>query len=856
MSKKQLSLLKVHHLSPEEEMRHLTICDRVMREKGKVMLNAVQCMLSGNPRVGKSTLLARLTGMELSIIHPEGPDFAKESQTVQEAGRTSVSASTGVLNAVVRVTVKKVRMVVAMARALQPGLIWERIEFDVEAIALLKSVTKDRISHSPQRKQSLALEGATKDKGTDKTRMASSSTSTPAENEPQSERSAHSGLQPFFRFGKRKVSASSTSTVPGFKAPLDIFKEALRSEKWGEVEAFIKDSLTIYFTDTGGQPEFQEVLPALISGPSLFFLVFKLIDDLNQRYQVQFVSPSQKSRPYVSSFTVKETLLQSLASIASTCSYASHTSKKMIAIKPHVVLVATHEDQASQAQIRAIQQELKETLEKTEYYRQNILVFASEDEPVFTVNNISSDGRDIDKIRSIVERIAKHPSFHIEVPLPWLVSSLAFRLLQVPVISYEQCTSVASECGIDTPEELKEALWFLHHKVGFIRYFESVPELRDMVILDPQILFDRITELISGTFTFEQVGPHEARQFRQTGIFPLRTIKDITARSSEYLSSVRLVALLESLHIIAPIRGKTGEVEKYFLPCVLSHASPKTTIRKEASSEVPPLFITFRCGYCPKGVFSALIVHLMSKHNNGGKEIIWRLMEKEVSRHQVTFNVGQEFHTVSIKTHCTHLEVLVWPTTKASANVLQTSPHEVCNSIRQCIDEGIVAVSQTLHYSCDSAFYYSFGCTCSEQSDHPAVCYDKDPCIMVCSKSQEPCDLPENCRIWFGHPVSNINVLLHDKCCFPTVISTHRFKLLVLCCRWLKIQLLNGVGKNKDTLVGTQLMIEEWFRIHFASTNLFIYSLGNYNVTSALAYINIYHRCPLSKCGCGALQRA
>ena len=208
---------------------------------------------------------------------------------------------------------------------------------------------------------------------------------------------------------------------------------------------------------------------------------------------MQFVSSSPTSRPYESSFTVKEVLLQSLASIASTCSYASYTSKKMVAIQPQIVLVATHEDQASEAQIRAIQQELKETLEKTEYYRQNILVFASEDKPVFTVNNISSDGQDTCKIREIVEQIAKHPSFHIDVPLPWLVSSLAFRLLQVPVISYEQCTSIASECGIDTPDELKEALWFLHHKVGFIRYFESVPELRDVVILDPQLLFDRMS---------------------------------------------------------------------------------------------------------------------------------------------------------------------------------------------------------------------------------------------------------------------------------------------------------------------------------------------------------------------------
>ena len=46
---------------------------------------------------------------------------------LQEAGDPCVSPSTGVLNAVVRVTVKKVTMAVAIA--LQLGLIWELIEF-------------------------------------------------------------------------------------------------------------------------------------------------------------------------------------------------------------------------------------------------------------------------------------------------------------------------------------------------------------------------------------------------------------------------------------------------------------------------------------------------------------------------------------------------------------------------------------------------------------------------------------------------------------------------------------------------------------------------------------------------------
>ena len=250
---------------------------------------------------------------------------------------------------------------------------------------------------------------------------------------------------------------------------------------------------------------------------------------------------------------------------------------------------------------------------------------------------------------------------------------------------------------------------------------------------------------------------YDARQFRKTGTFPLHTIKELTAHCSEYLSNPKLVKLLEHLHIIAPIRGKSREVEKYFVSCVLSHAANKHNVWERASSKIPTIFVIFRCGYSPKCIFSALIVHLMSKHNSGGAKITWKLKEKEVSWDQVTFSVTQAFHTVSIMTHCAHIEVLVQSETQASADQLHTSPHEVCNLIRECIDEGIVTVSHTLHYSCDSGFYYGFDCTCSERSDHPAVCYDKesDPRIMVCSKSQTPHDLPDECHIWFGHPVSN-----------------------------------------------------------------------------------------------------
>ena len=109
--------------------------------------------------------------------------------------------------------------------------------------------------------------------------------------------------------------------MPGYVSPIEIFHNVLRSKEWAEsqVQEVLGQSLNLYFRDTGGQPEFQEVLPALLSGPSVLIVVFKLTDHLNQKYRVQFVkSEWQKTIMYESSFTVIETILQSLASISST----------------------------------------------------------------------------------------------------------------------------------------------------------------------------------------------------------------------------------------------------------------------------------------------------------------------------------------------------------------------------------------------------------------------------------------------------------------------------------------------------------------------------------------------------------
>ena len=499
-----------------------------------------------------------------------------------------------------------------------------------------------------------------------------------------------------------------------------MFREAFRSSQKDTIQALLEGCFTLYLTDTGGQPEFQELLAALIAGPSVFFLVFDLTSDLNDKYVIEYVRPGSKSQPYVSSFTMKEVLLQSLASIACTCTHVRQGHDEMKPIAPKVVLVGTHKDIASP---EAIQQEMKEMLQGTDYHRQNMIVYASRDEPVVTVDNLDPEGKDINKVRAMIEKIAEDPAFQISVPFPMLV--------------------------LKTPQELNTALWFLHTRLGVVRYFPHISELSDIVIRDPQIIFDRITDLIASTFTFEATGRHREQQFQQTGIFTLSEIEKLNAQSNELFTPARLIKLLEYLHIIAPIRDDRGRAVEFFLPCVLAHASSSTQVLPIEQS-IPSLLVTFRCGYCPKCLFSALVVYLLSSNPTRGSA--WQLKKEGMARGQVTFLTGEECNTVTVTTHATHLEVSVQPT-RIPGRQYGKNLHTICSTIRESIEEGIVSVCKTLRYSCDAAFSFGFNCyhtTCATSKRHAAIRDESKPLVSKCYKTGSVEGLsPYHC-IWFG----------------------------------------------------------------------------------------------------------
>ena len=79
--------------------------------------------------------------------------------------------------------------------------------------------------------------------------------------------------------------------------------------------------------------------------------------------------------------------------------------------------------------------------------------------------------------------------------------------------------------------------------------------------------------------------------------------------NNSLLTPSMLLKLLEHLNVVVPL----DDGEKYFMPCAITHIDEVNYSHPIQSGIVPPLLITFKSGYCPKGLFGALVACAANK---------------------------------------------------------------------------------------------------------------------------------------------------------------------------------------------------------------------------------------------------
>ena len=485
--------------------QYISISKQVMEEHRTMDQTIMHCIFVGPAGVGKSSLLKRLLHQKLN---PERCSTQLSEKSVR------VEVIRDVSKMVAKVT----------------GFEWKIMEdTDTQGFELIRqwfrkqkkiskdSSTVDYSNHQvSERLNDQTIPGSEVREQLEKASQDNQST-VGSSNEKVPEQTGQVSQTEPLNISEDTTLSSHDSVVPQHSQHnkrMEFLLHVLREKGISGLRQHVDNPHTLYLTDSGGQPGFQELLPALVTGPCVFFVVFPIHEDLTLKHKVRYVRPGC-TQEYISSLTVQEDILRSLASIAST-KYLDIDGNE---VKPKVLLIATFKDQVPLEEDRKKRLKGLEALVKeTDAFRQNMILSASATQITFTVNNLSDEESEEDakKIRHVVEQVADE--FKIRTPFPWLIFNLLVQYVYAKdnVISEEECFELAQECGMKEIE-FKAALQFLHKQTGVLHYYEKPPELSQIVIRDPQHLFSRVTELVERTFGKSPYG-HCIQNFKK-GIF-------------------------------------------------------------------------------------------------------------------------------------------------------------------------------------------------------------------------------------------------------------------------------------------------------------------------------------------------
>ena len=555
----------------------------------------------------------------------------------------------------------------------------------------------------------------------------------------------------------RPVAAASSSVVSSgssirgvsiAKIDMDEIRQMMLKEGFSAVQESFKDKRSLYISDTGGQVEFQELLPLLIAGRAVFVFVFPLHIDMNQHmtvsYRMKVGDEVKHSNVYTSSLTIKESFLQTLASVDSMEAFGDPSIAKH---NPYVFAVGTHKDclisglgnDNAERKIAEINNNIKVLVEEHKY--EDLVVYAdkAENQVLFAVDN-TNESSIFQEIRSRIMELIHRDEFRIRFPVNYLLASLKLEESTVPFIKREDFTRDVAQFGIEE-SDIDHLLQFLHSRIGQIRYFADVEELKGLIVREPQSLYNLVSCLIVQSFLSQSVTMAQHSEI-QKGIYSFSSLytKELCSHS-EHITPKELISLLKQLRIIAPFYDSKAKVEKYFIPCVLNHLNESP--HEEKSSTVQSLVMSFDQGHCPKGLFGVLLHTILT---NKEKRLDWNLDISKIFKDQVSFKVGPYRDVVTIKFCTTHIEVALNPVFLPQRSGPSTLK-EICVIVRSTVQSGIEQATRDLHYN-KVKTRHSLGVMCSKCGTSHEVMVVDDRQTVVCSK--EYCPLPESGCFWFG----------------------------------------------------------------------------------------------------------
>ena len=500
-------------------------------------------------------------------------------------------------------------------------------------------------------------------------------------------------------------------------------------DKCSESASFHK----LQIIDSGGQPQFHEILPKFLRRMTLYVFVFKLSEELETKPVVEYYNESGEciGTPYQSSQTHEQLMKHCLRTMHS---YRSKTKSDGGCSK--VMVIGTHLDQEFKS--KESQEEKNKKLGKLllPTFKDEVIYYQGKF--IFPVNAKIPGAHEEDLVKDIHRLILTECSPQsIDVPLQYYGLELLLEEVSVTlgrgVLSVEECLEVARKLHFDE-HTLGAALQFLDENMSVVFYFPEI--LEGVVFTDPQVLLDKVTELVETVYSLRNKDSLSHLIDASFQIF-----RDHSRFSLGFLSNDRfqkhyvpglftpkeLVKLFSKLLIIAEFSGS-----EYFMPALLPVLEDKkvTEYRVSGDSPVAALALDFPLGAPQLGTYCTLSCFLVTHDNQFPCPWEIELLPDSntpvcLYRNCIQFSVPGFPGSVTLIDTFNHIEVHVSTASKVC--------RKLCTYVRQAILTGVRKAALSMGYN-DCTPSAALLCPCGVGDPHVARFGER---MWICSKNKK-----------------------------------------------------------------------------------------------------------------------
>ena len=419
---------------------------------------------------------------------------------------------------------------------------------------------------------------------------------------------------------------NNNDNTPPEASQSDLVKKVVKAESLPD--SFTSDIKLVTVVDTGGQPEYIHLLPAINSYPTVTFIVHDLNEKLHEKVNVYREVDGKKVKERILNFTYLNMIHLLMCFVTDTLEQQlPEQAKKYISspIKPYIGFVGTHYDEVKDpAIIKNIIDSLNLIVTEREYKPEGIL-HSEEIGNIHLVNNkTAGDGEKEDSaVKEIREQIEEFTN-EIEpriLPITWMILQLKIqeKSNEKPYISYEEYKKIVKETinddketeeeTINADEEIEASLTYFHF-TGILLYFKH-SDLCNYIVINLQWLYSNLAKVMQ--LSSKNIKYKDSKVKNKLDNQRLLVKQDYKCKLEGIDTNDLnlLLNLLKHLKVIAEVTKE--DVEYFYLPCALSNSEMcGRKYNKHGKLLSEPLLIQFKSGFLPRGFFCSLVVHLIN----------------------------------------------------------------------------------------------------------------------------------------------------------------------------------------------------------------------------------------------------